>query len=218
MSDLQTVGRFVWAKKALENYFSETNRVLTVFDIGAGKELVRSFVTSQGHEYCSFDIKPSNEQVRLWNIEHEFPYKEKADVIIFLEVVEHLNNPWIGMKNLIDVLKEGGILILTTPNPTWSDSRVHMFIKGTLTMFKERDLDSNHHVFTPWHFIVRKLLKDVGFKKLSFYKIGKKTKITEAPFWSISLPLRIVYRFIKIIIEKINPLSIGDTYGVIAVK
>jgi len=217
-SNRKAVPRFEWAQKMLENCFSQADRPLHVFDVGSGKQLMKSFVTQHGHKYSSFDMEPPNEEVRYWNIEEPFPYGDKADVILFLEVVEHLNNPWLGMKNLINCLNDNGVLILTTPNPSWSDSRMNMLRKGVLTMFTKTDLEVNHHVFTPWHFIVEKLLADAGFKNISFQNLATPTKLAESPFWGVQLPFRIIYRSIKIGIEKASPVSIGDTYGVIANK
>ena len=42
---------------------------------------------------------------------------KKYDIVLMYEVIEHLDAPVVAIKNLALHLKEGGELILTTPNP-----------------------------------------------------------------------------------------------------
>jgi SAM-dependent methyltransferase len=54
-----------------------------------------------------------------FNVEVEqFPYKDNCfDVVIFAEIIEHLlNDPCRVLREINRILKDGGILVLTTPN------------------------------------------------------------------------------------------------------
>ena len=208
--------RFDWALNSLEEVKDSSSK--NVYDIGSGKELLKNKIVSSGLTYTAFDIYPINETVKKWNVDDPCPVSEKADVVLFLEVIEHLNNPWLGIKNISNAIRTGGHLILSTPNPAWSESRLNMFYKGVLTMFTQHDLDVNHHVFTPWKHILVKILEDNGFKVIRFDNLGEKTNITTKPFWGIKMPGRLLYRGAKKIIEKRNADSIGPLYGVIAQK
>ena len=210
--------RFEWAIKSLKEVKSKNPSIRTVFDIGSGSALLRQEVLNLGLEYYSFDLFPPNEQVRRWNVDDKFPYEGKADVIIFLEIIEHLNNPWLGMKNVADTLNPGGTILLSTPNPAWSESRLSLLSQGTLGFFNEHDLESNHHVFTPWQHIVRFLMEDVGYQNIEFFNLGKKTHITDYPFWGLKLPFRVVFRLIKKIIESRDKRSVGAAYAASARK
>lgn len=44
------------------------------------------------------------------------PLPEKYDVIFCTEVLEHLEKPFVGLKNLIDALKDNGALVLAVPD------------------------------------------------------------------------------------------------------
>ncbi len=205
--------RFPWAIKSLQSV--QYDRIKNVFDIGSAEGILKKQVLELGLNYQAFDLVTKGD-VEKWNIETEFPYNAVADAIIFLEVVEHLNNPWLGMKNIAKVIRPDGYLIMSTPNPAWSDSRVSLFRKGVLTMFTKTDLDENHHVFTPWKHIIFKLLNDNGFEIIRCEPIGNKTSITAYPFWSWKLPFRFFYRLVKLIIEKKDRDAVGVLYGIVA--
>ena len=59
------------------------------------------------------------------------PYPpESFDVVLLVEVIEHLENHRAGICELARVLKPGGILILTTPNIMRIKSRLHFMLSG----------------------------------------------------------------------------------------
>lgn len=210
--------RFSWAIQTIEHLRLENTHIRTVFDVGSGNESLRHSIKSMGLDYQSFDLFPQNENVRKWNVEESFPYTGTADVIVCLEIVEHLNNPWLGMGNIAAVLPPGGFLIMTTPNPSWSESRLHLLSAGVLGMFTEEDLRLNHHVFTPWQHVVRALLLDSGLDDIHFHPLGSHTAVLSRPFWGLKLPLRVGFRLLKKLIESLDSTAIGPLYGVHAQK
>ena len=42
--------------------------------------------------------------------------KDGYDLVIGIEIIEHLENPWLFLREIRRVLKDGGTLILSTPN------------------------------------------------------------------------------------------------------
>lgn len=52
------------------------------------------------------------------------------DVVLLVEVIEHLENHRIAINELARILKPGGVLILTTPNVMRLNSRLHFFFSG----------------------------------------------------------------------------------------
>src|SRR5690606_19011286 len=98
-------------------------------------------LAKMGHHVSIGDISPSQLQLAsenadqenvklaesyLCNIEKGIDAFGKArfDAIFFMDVVEHLKNPVQGLENLRYLLKEGGQLILHTPNAC----TVHRFL------------------------------------------------------------------------------------------
>lgn len=47
-------------------------------------------------------------------------YKNRFDCVIMTELIEHVENPKEFLRAALDMLKEGGKLIITTPNKSWT--------------------------------------------------------------------------------------------------
>lgn len=59
------------------------------------------------------------------------PYDDASfDVILLIEVIEHLENHRTALCELARILKPSGVLILTTPNIMRLNSRFHFFFSG----------------------------------------------------------------------------------------
>jgi SAM-dependent methyltransferase len=62
---------------------------------------------------------------------NRLPYEDASfDVILLVEVIEHLENHRVALGELSRVLKPNGVLILTTPNIMRLNSRLHFFWSG----------------------------------------------------------------------------------------
>ncbi len=65
------------------------------------------------------------------DLRHPLPYDDASfDVLLLVEVIEHLENHRLALTELTRILKPGGILILTTPNIMRLNSRLHFFLSG----------------------------------------------------------------------------------------
>jgi len=78
-----------------------------------------------------------------------FPYK--YDLILALEIIEHLQNPWKYLEDCLKLLKKGGIIVLTTPNISNFISRLRFFMRGSLLAYEKADLKHGH--ITPLSFV-----------------------------------------------------------------
>ncbi len=59
------------------------------------------------------------------------PYNDASfDIVLLVEVIEHLENHRVALGELARILKPGGVLILTTPNIMRLNSRLHFFWSG----------------------------------------------------------------------------------------
>lgn len=52
---------------------------------------------------------------RVIDVEKKIKTNKKYDLVVAFEVLEHLDNPEIAMKNIYSILKKGGTFIFSTP-------------------------------------------------------------------------------------------------------
>lgn len=78
-------------------------------------------------------------------------FPEKYDAVAALEIIEHLQNPWKFLTDCRKLVKDNGIILLSTPNISNFVSRMRFFMKGRLTAFEKPDLKHGH--ITPLSFI-----------------------------------------------------------------
>jgi hypothetical protein len=212
--------RYEWASEHIINIFNEKNiECFTLFDIGSRDNILKKHLLSIPVSYKGFDLDPIGPETEKWNIEEPFSYSHQPPhVVALLEVIEHLKNPGICLDNIGKIVQPGGYLILTTPNPQWSTSRLSLLFTGVLTCFTQSDLDVNHHVFTPWVHVVEKLLKDAGFEVQEYVTLEGKTKIFDGNLRGGNSLKKLIARVIKKLIERRDPASCGMSYGIIAKK
>lgn len=214
LDDNLNCSRYDWAASII-NTAQDTKA--NVFDIGARDGVMKHLIHNKNILYEGFDLEPLATSITRWNLEEENKSLEnKADYILFLEIVEHLRNPWSCLSNLNKVMKVGGKLILTTPNPHWSNARFTFFTNNFLQCFSQSDLDLNHHIFTPWPHVVEKLLTDNGFLIETYVTLERKTKIFDKKVFEN--PLRIFKRIIMVLLESVSKNSCGMSYGIVAKK
>jgi len=103
------------------------------------------------------------------------------------------------------------------PNPRWSASRIHTVFRGCPSGFTQLDLDTNHHVFTPWPHIVEKILHDAGFVIDNYVTLDGKTKLFRHPI-SFSYPARCLLDLARKVIEQLDTSACGMSYGLVARK
>ncbi|WP_162987227.1 hypothetical protein [Sphingomonas paeninsulae] len=102
------INRYDFARRFVQQQALEQGQ-LTVFDIGAGKLPMKASVETTGSKWFGFDLFPSDPAVTRWNLEEPCPLEVKADVVILLDVVEHLFNPGLALANISNVLKPGEV-------------------------------------------------------------------------------------------------------------
>jgi 2-polyprenyl-3-methyl-5-hydroxy-6-metoxy-1,4-benzoquinol methylase len=93
---------------------------------------------------------------------------KKYDMVVAVEIIEHLNNPWKYLNDCLSVLKPGGLIVLSTPNISSFPSRLRFFMRGSLIGYEKSDLSHGH--ITPLSFIQLENMFD--YYKLEILKKG----------------------------------------------
>jgi len=119
-------GEYIFTCKKVEEYVDKKNGV--ILDMGTAYGTVPAALKILGYDKVyaqdltkSYLNKGLIDQYKIpfktCNIEREVPkMPEKADFIIFTEILEHLNNnAQTAIENLAAVTKKGGLLLITTP-------------------------------------------------------------------------------------------------------
>jgi SAM-dependent methyltransferase len=91
----------------------------SVLDIGAREGGLREFLPD-GVEYQGIDITPefASEAVMIRDISEGIPFPDASyDFVFCIEVLEHVPNPFAAFGEISRVLRDGGVLIVSVPNP-----------------------------------------------------------------------------------------------------
>ena len=106
--------RRILVEKALKKInIKKFKRVLVV---GSGKDPYRNLFSEDVEEYVRFDIEPHDGLTDVIGDIHEAPFDDNSfDCIFAIEVMEHLENPFLFKKEIKRMLKKGGSMVLTVP-------------------------------------------------------------------------------------------------------
>lgn len=73
------------------------------------------------------------------------PFKDNSfDVVMLVEVIEHVENPALLINEINRILKKKGILIMSTPNVENWQSKIHFLLNGRFFSFLKSDTSSNN--------------------------------------------------------------------------
>lgn len=209
---LKFTNRSEFAHAMIDKYYGQTPNNF-ISDIGAGYGHMKQKIEAVGGIWQPFDYVKKMDFSIIWDLNDAAPTNvSKAGMVTFLEVLEHLGNPLLGIQNISNHIEKGGILILTTPNPQSSKNRLNLLLKGVLYAFQEKHL-KEHHVFTPWEHVVRHFLNSAGFEILEYaivdtaYQNRKLTSLKDA-----------IKFYMEKFIEFRNDKAKGMSYGMVAIK
>lgn len=165
---------------------------LSVLDIGSGIGTASKRLLEQGNEVFSLDInyymmqyakKKKNIKYPINGSAETLPIKSNSiDVVLFLDVIEHLEHRDRALREIRRVLRPGGRLYLITCNGIYSK-----------IIFWGKAYDPTHiHEYT-WYEL-KKTLQQAGFKINSAYACG------------IPLLNRLSQRFSRKLARMLSPL------------
>lgn len=114
--------------------------------------------------------------------------RKTFDVIIMCDVLEHLTDPEVALRNVYDCLNENGRFYLSIPVYESLSSRYMRLVKGKSRLQEAQEHDETHvHAFSRPS--IESLLKRVGFKiEKLFYTANRiplvSGKVQKFTFWN----------------------------------
>lgn len=134
-----------------------------ILDFGCGEGALSQRLNDLGYQMVAVDIndndfKANNIEFKKvnFNIRKEvedflIANKSRFDVVLGIETIEHIYNPYQYFDDLIFMLKKDGLLLITTPNTTSWLSRIIFLFHGRFHQFADGDLQYGHIApITPW--------------------------------------------------------------------
>ena len=155
---------------------------LEVLDLGCAEGKLAAALARQGHHVSVGDIAPT--QLKLAAAQAERAGVKIAgsyladieagteafagklfDAVFFMDVIEHLKNPVVGLEHLRALLKDDGVLILHTPNAcTIHRFLWHMVRRGPSMDYWNPDKLQDFHFLTYDYLTLEKTLNFIGLK------------------------------------------------------
>ena len=123
-----------------------------VFIGGAGRGGLSRVMNQAGYQVTSGDLHPSHFQVEGLTCDHidlskPLPFSDNQfDLIIAIEVMEHLEDPWLFFREALRVIKDNGKFIFSSPNVMSLYGRLIYMTTGLLPYFHQESFTGCYHV------------------------------------------------------------------------
>ncbi|MBA7620880.1 Ubiquinone biosynthesis O-methyltransferase [subsurface metagenome] len=120
--------------KFIKDYLQKIPKKSKVLDLGCGEGVLVEEFRNLGYDIIGLDQNYSSEFVLRGDI-RKTPFPDKnLDVILCLDVIEHLNykDQEKAISEIKRVLKDNGAIVLTIPNLAHFYARLNFLLKGQL--------------------------------------------------------------------------------------
>ncbi len=145
---------------------------LRVLDAPAGGGELSNALRERGVDVVSLDIGAC-EGKKNWiqaDLNKTLPFTDSSfDRIVSVEGIEHLENPFFLLREFYRLVKDGGYVVVTTPNTVNLRSRLKFLLTGNLFWFGASAIDSFGHIMPMMPSIIRYASKKAGFKNVEIH-------------------------------------------------
>jgi SAM-dependent methyltransferase len=147
-------------------------------DLGAGQGAVSHALKARGYEVTAADVNTSQFRAQgitclKLDLNRPLPFPDGGfDLVMAVEVLEHLESPRSFLREVFRVVRPGGLAVVTTPNITSLPSRLLFLATGFFDLFvptRKRledplDADADGHITPLPGWLLRYDLKETGFR------------------------------------------------------
>jgi len=155
-----------------------------VLNAGAGRGGMSLLLDRRGYQVTSIDLRPENFQAERMSclaadLNDPLAFGDgEFDLVLAVEVMEHLENPWGFLRESLRVLRENGCFVFTTPNVSSLLSRLVFLCEGTFPYFRDESFAGCHHVTPIFPWSVERACRTANglLEKLSFSRTDWPTR------------------------------------------
>lgn len=166
-----------------EKIQSEVSLGGKILDLGAGEGALSARLSDLGFQVTAADKDQDNfkcMQANFSRINFDSPeevakfvaqHEEEFDAVLGIEVIEHVQDQWQYVRQLMRMAKKGGLVLITTPNTASWISRLLFFFTGRFHQFADGDLSYGHiNPISPWE--LELILRESGASQVSILPSG----------------------------------------------
>jgi SAM-dependent methyltransferase len=183
----------------------------SILDYGAGEGALSLRLQDNGFKITAADMDLDSfkcPEIPFTQVNFDVPSEVDAyisknenafDAVIGVEVIEHVQDQWTYAKQLMTMVKPGGLVLVSTPNTTSWLSRAIFFRTGHFHQFSDSDLEYGHiSPVTTWELGL--ILKSAGGRDIVVRPAGTLPPVFLSGFNRMSLmnlmilPLRFFMR------------------------
>lgn len=186
-----------------------------ILELGAGTGAFSVRLKDNGFNVECIDIKTINlesENITSHQIDLNSKFsqgflKNSFAIITCLEVIEHLENPFVFFQECNKILTKGNYLLLSTPNVESWIGRLLFLYTGRLAFFGHENYHSMRHISPQFSWNLPLIAKESGFSLI-------KTVSTENKFTFYAGPNNLFLRIFKLFLFIIiYPFMKGNKKG-----
>lgn len=194
---------------------TQSNREGAILDFGAGTGALSRTLAATGRfeRVVAIDLfdhgavsSADVEWVLASDLNQRSPLADQSfDVVVAVEVIEHLENPRAVAREWYRLLRRGGLLVATTPNVESWRSLLALVLRGHFIAFTSRDYPA--HITALNRADLYRALCEAGFADVRFFftNHGAVPKLTSLTWQRISC-------------GRLRGLRYSDNLGVVACK
>jgi len=157
---------------------ADAERPGRALDLGAGQGAISHALRLRGHDVMAADIngsqfKAAGVPFAKLDLNRPLPLPDgDFDLVMAVEVLEHLESPRAFLREIYRLLRPGGLAVVTTPNITSLPSRMLFLATGCFDLFvptKRRledplDAEADGHITPLPGWLLRYHLRESGFE------------------------------------------------------
>ena len=143
-------------------------RSARALDLGAGEGAFTQRLIDAGLQVSAAELDPQRFRLNVpcqninLNLDFHDKWKEKFDLVVAIEILEHLHDPRHFLRNSLKTLVNGGYLLVTSPNTESWLSRIRFLRDGHFLWFDESDYHSYGHLTPIFSWQVKQICGELG--------------------------------------------------------